>query len=175
MPAHKPVIPHYQHFIAPVRGNALSASVAVGTAARVFASMFEVQARCSVSEIRFANGATVNGNVRVAIYGPVASDTLTGASLVTESASTALTGANTEMVVPVTPAVLRRGTYYACLQFDGTTHTIIRSATNAVMPLTCTQRFDQSGGTYGAYPATAPTATNDQTISPLLLVVVTST
>lgn len=171
MPKHQPLPFTYRHFIAPVRGNALNATVAVGTSGRVFGSMFEVPSRCRVTAIRFANGATVAGNVRAAIYGPVTGDTLTGGSLLVESADTALTGVSTEMVVPVTETVLKRGTYYVCLQFDGTTHTIVRSATNAVMPITCTQRFDQ---TYGAYPSTAPAATNDQTISPLILVVVTS-
>lgn len=171
MPKHVPVRQHYQHFIPPIRGNALSASVAVGTSGRIFASMFEVQSRCRVTGIRFANGATVAGNVRVAIYGPVTNDTMTGATLVVESADTALSGASTEMAVSLTETALRRGTYYACLQFDGTTHTIIRSATNAIMPISCTQRVDQ---TYGAYPATAPAMTNDQSISPLLVVVVST-
>lgn len=172
MPQHRPLRKRYARFLVPVRGNALSSSVAVGTSGRIFATMLEVPTRCQATAIRFANGATVAGNVRAAVYGPVVTaDTMAGASLVVESADTALSGASTEMAVSLTATTLQPGTYYVCLQFDNTTHTVIRSSANTIMPLGCTQRVDQ---TYGAYPGTAPAMTNDQTISPLLNLVVTS-
>lgn len=159
----------FQRFILPVRGNALSSSVAAGTAGRAFCGMIQVTRPFRAVAIRFANGATVAGNVRAAIYGPTGQDSMVDTALVGQSADTACAGASTEQRVALAASkLLIPGIYYVCLQFSDTTHTIVRSSSNTIMPLGVTQRFDVDGG-FGAFPATAPAMTNDQAISPLFV------
>lgn len=158
----------YIRFLKPVMWSVASSSLTATTAGRCFCVLFEVPHTLKVDAITFINGATVAGNVRVGIYGPCASETMLDAVLAVESASTAQSGTNAPQTITFTETTLKKGRYYACLQFDDTTATAMRQANQSQLT-GLNQTYDRGGG-YGAFTTPAPAMTNTGSNAPALLI-----
>jgi hypothetical protein len=124
-------------------------------AGRVYLQLIHIPKAIKVDAIVVTSGSTtINGNLRVGIYGPVAltTDTASGASLIVESASVAQ--ANNAQTITFTETTLQAGKYYLALQSDSSTGVYLRRSSN-VSVLAMTGTYDRSGG-YGAFTNPAP-------------------
>lgn len=138
-------------------GQPAASSAAFGTAGLVFACEFVVERPMTIDAIGYIVGATQSGNVRVAIYRAASRETLTGGTLVVESASTAQGSVNTPQIISVTETLLTPGLYYVVIQGSSTTGTYMRHANQSqVDGWACTF----SNVTYDVFLATATTQTN---------------
>ena len=124
---------------------------------RVFISTIDIPRTLTVDRIIYGVGGASNGNVRLAIYGPIVPvlgappDLPDGSDLVVESASVAQAAANVNQVVTIANTLLNRGLYAIGIQGDDVTGTITRifdSATN--FP----RHFNI--GAYAAFPDPCP-------------------
>jgi hypothetical protein len=131
----------------------------VATAGTVVLSLFEVNEDCVVDAINWVNAATVAGNVRVGIYGPISTEeTATGAALLYDSGDIVQSGTNTtQQHILSTPKVLRRGRYYVAIEFSDGTATYMRQA-NQRQVTGWGATYARSGG-YGALTDPSPTVT----------------
>jgi hypothetical protein len=149
------------HSIHPLLNGGGSSQTA--TAGRVYVSLIEVTVRSVVDRISWTNGATVAGNVRVGIYGPlVTEETCLGASLIVESASTAQAGVNVVQSITIS-ATLEPGRYYIAWQSDDNTATFMRSTGNNYLTGSV-QIYDRGGG-YGAFTTPCPAVTDDEAVA----------
>jgi hypothetical protein len=132
-----------------------NATLVVG---RVYLQLIHIPKAIKVDAIVISSGSsTINGNLRVGIYGPVAltTDTASGASLIVESASVAQ--ANNAQTITFTETTLQAGKYYLAFQTDSSTGIYLRRSSNVVV-LNMTGFYDRSGG-YGAFTNPAPSFT----------------
>ncbi len=148
---------------------AVSGTSQAATAGTVYMVLFEVEEQCTVDAVSWANAGTVAGNATVGIYGPIATEeTCNGAAVVAQSASTATTGVNTSQVIAITASLLRKGRYYAAVEFDDSSHTFMRVG-NQAMVVGLSQTYARGGG-YGALTDPCPSPTNTGTAIPAILV-----
>jgi len=135
----------------------IATTSATYTAARVYMELIEIPKAIKVDAIIISNAATISGNVRVGIYGPVplTTDTVNGASLVVESSSTAQSGANVGQAITFTETTLQAGKYYLAFQIDNITGTVNRHG-NVTQVSNWTMYYERSGG-YGALTNPCPT------------------
>lgn len=147
-------------YIFPYYGGQTATTVnQTATAGRVYGSQFGVEAIATIDRLIYTVGTTSAGNVTAGIYRLATIDTMTGATLVVQSSSTAQASANTAQLMTIANTTLTPGLYYVVFEFSDGTATFVRHA-NAQQAVGLTSFFDQ---TYGTLPSTAPTATEDNT------------
>lgn len=157
----------FQRYIQPTH-NGLSSMSQTATAGRVYLTEFEICDTQIVDAIAIRNEATAAGNVIVGIYGPCTSDNPTNASLVVESASTALSGTSTGQIITFTPTTLQKGYYFLALEFSDGTHTFGRLvATTIITGLNLV--YDRGGG-FGALTNPCPATTSSGAVRPYVYV-----
>jgi len=143
----------------------INTTAATGVAGRCWLTEFELSEPQILDGVQFFLFATVAGNVRVGIYGPLAAgteETPLGAPLAVESASTAIGSANTSQTVTFTATALPAGRYYAALQFSDATVTYGKSGiSNAV--LSWAAYYDRAGG-FGAFTTPCPNFSNTNSV-----------
>jgi hypothetical protein len=151
---------HMRRYVKPYHGEgSIVVTSATYTAGRVYLMLIEIPIDCFIDQITIVNAATIAGNIRVGIYGPIVTeDTAAGAPLVVESASVAHSGANVSQNIALAKTALARGRYYLAFQVDDATATIQRLS-NQVQVLGWTQYYDRGGG-YGAFTTPCPAVTN---------------
>lgn len=155
------VVPRW---ITPLVSNSVSSTDATSIAGTVMLAHVEVEAACTVDAIVFQKGTgVVSGNVRVGIYGPVArtTDTCLGAAVLSESASTVVSGAtsNPQIVTLAADTPLTPGKYYIALQFDDAVVGKYLRGTNAQQVVGIFQTYARAGG-YGAFTTPCPAVTD---------------
>lgn len=134
-----------------------ASSAAFATAGLVYGCEFVVEKPTTIDALGYIVGGTSNGNVRLALYRAASRETLTGGTLVVESASTAQGSINTPQIVSIAETLLEPGLYYVVIQGSSATGTFMRHAnTEQVSGWAVT--FDNSG--FGAFLATAATQTS---------------
>lgn len=158
-----------KHWLVPTfwAPNATSQTAVVGT---VYLLEFEVLEDCTVDAIAFVKGAAQAGNVTAGIYGPTTTDEIAaGLPLVVQSASTAVSAtANAPQVVTFTATRLRKGRYYAALEFDDVTNTYMRNPNQRqVVGLSYTYA---RGGGYGTLTDPCPATTDTASAIPGMLI-----
>lgn len=139
---------------------------------RVMAAMFDIPVTAMLDGVAYVVGATAAGNVRVGIYGPLASrttDTCEAAPLLVESASTAQDGINTPQLITFTATLAEAGVYYAALEGSDVTGTYMRLIDQSQAPGVLTAYYDRAGG-YGALTNPCPAVTESGTSVPGLRV-----
>jgi hypothetical protein len=164
----------YQRWVKPTIYVQPTAAATPGAAGRAYCQAFELLSKKRAVGITFGVGSASSGNIRAAIFNSATDqvnagqDTMQGASLLVESADTAMLSANNNQLVNLATTTLAAGQYYSCLMFDNTTANIyIRYANTSTNPNGAGQFFDQA---YGAYPSTAPTMTNNNNNHPGMMV-----
>lgn len=142
-------------------GDSIATTSQTATAGRVYVLLFGVpNPGCSVDQIIFTTNATAAGNVTAGIYRIAAEDTPDDATLIVQSASTAVSGANAAQPISLTATYLAPGRYYMALEFSDGTNTFNRNA-SAPQGTGFAARFDQ---VYGTLPSTVPTTTADNAV-----------
>lgn len=156
-----------QRFIKPYQWVLAATSVA-NTVGRVYLELFEVPEGTTVDAIIFIKGAVQAGNVRVGIYGPVVTEEIAaGTDLVVESADTAVSaGTNTAQIVPLTATRLRKGRYYAAIEFSNVTNEHMRYG-NQRQVVGFTYYYDRASG-YGALTTPCPATTDSASAFPAI-------
>jgi len=150
-------------FIKPFIWSPTVASTATGAAGRCNCSLIEIDTGVTAKGIYFYNFATVAGNCRVGIYGPLATEeTLLGAPLKCTSADTACAGANAPQYVPFTAdTYLNPGRYYLAVIWSDATHTYGKPSASILVTGSMVY-YDRAGG-YGAFTDPAPANTGTTT------------
>lgn len=146
----------------------ISSTSQTPTAGTVYLVEFEVQQTCTVDAISFSKGTTQAGNVTVGIYGPVSTEeTAAGLAVIIQSASTAVAaGVSTSQDVTFTATVLRKGRYYAAIEFDDATNTYMRNP-NQRQVLGWSYTYARGGG-YGALTDPCPATTDSASAIPAI-------
>ena len=140
---------------------AIATTSATYVAGTVYLMQIDVPRDCTVDGINISNAATIAGNVRAGLYGPISltTENPNASALVAESASTAQSGANASQFIPFsTPVAITKGKYYLALQVDNATATINRHG-NVRQVTGWTGTYARSGG-YGAFTNPCPTYTD---------------
>lgn len=107
-----------------LRHAILPSSFAWPTANKTFYAPFNVPWYYPVKRVWWQNGATVSGNVALALY------TFGGARIYT-TGSTAQAGTSVPQYVTPTAFLLAPGVYYLALGMDNTTGTMLENSTSA--------------------------------------------
>jgi hypothetical protein len=163
-----PVLKRKQRWIKPYHHGAPATSQ-IATAGRVYLAEFEVQTTVTVDQIAWSNLATVAGNLRVGIYGPlVTEETCAGAALIYDSGDIVMSGINTAQAHTFSAnKTLTPGRYYLALQSDSSTATFARD-NQLVLVTGWGQTYDRSGG-YGAFTNPCPAVASSSAVIGLRL------
>jgi hypothetical protein len=134
------------------------------TAGRVLLVMINIPDACTVDAITIINAATVDGTVRVGIYGPISNttDTCLGASVIVESSDTSLTGANSAQIISLASTALTKGKHYLAVTYSSSTHTYMRQG-NQTQYVGWIQYYDKA---FGALTSTCPVVTSTGSAAP---------
>jgi hypothetical protein len=156
-----------RRWLSALHGQGIAANSTTLTAGTVYLSLIEILETVTIDQIVWINGATVAGNVRVGIYGPVPTEeTSNAAPVLYDSGDIAQSGTSAPQTHTLsTPKTLAPGRYYLALEVSDATATVLRHANNA--QVTGWLQAYARGGGYGALtdPAPAPSST---TICPSL-------
>ena len=129
-------------------------SQAAGAIGKTFLCMIDISFPVSVDGIEVYNFATVAGNIIVGIYKVATNDTPVGGAVITQSASTAMAGANQYQFIPFPSAVsLTPGQYYLAAEYSDVTATFGESNQAGNQNWSCAYT---RGGGFGALTDPCP-------------------
>lgn len=136
------------------------------TVGRVIGAQFAVLAPCQVDGVAYTVGTTAAGNVTGGILAATSrtADSMTGATVVAQSASTAQATQSTAQFLSWTAVWLQPGIYYAVLEGSDATGTYMRQS-NMPQAAGGGGYYDRAGG-YGALTDPTPTATETNSAIP---------
>lgn len=151
-----PIVPS-ERWLSPYM-TGLAATSQAFSIGRFFNMEFNVSVNSTVDQLCYIQGGTQNGNVQMAIYGPlVTEDSIVGAPFVASTTSVAQSAGtiNLPQCLSIGPVSLPAGRYYVGIQSDSASGTYMRQA-NQTQVVGWSGSFDT---VYGNLPITTATTT----------------